>query len=543
MRSSAPSIAGQSDDGRRLEVVDEQIARADVPRPRAAARSLRRSWPARRPAAGGRAGRPRGTRPGWRAVRGRARSRTRAAASAGSGSTISPAPVPSARPGSSWRGHVGPEPAATPRASSGATGRQRGGQPQRGGGVGRAAAHAGRDRDPLDDLDPHRRRRPSRARRLGERVGGQVVALDARAVRPRSLGPRTASVSVSSSASDTDSNTVTSSWRPSARVRPSNRQRLTLPGASARSFIAPQPSRASSANSSGESRSARASGGQAERPAARPAPRSTDVRVGAPPAAAPATRQRLAAVGERVVDERAAARGDAGPPRRAQAEQHRVDVGDRAEHRARRPARSTLTSQASWASTERHAVGAACRARPRSAPPPRAGPSPPSGATLGSSLDRAQDRRWRRRRRAGWRPSCPGRACSSSRSKRERVADVQARRWRTGASASRRPASQPLVDLDHVQVSGERGEPLGQHALAAADLQHDVVGRDSSASRSITSRMFAVDEEVLAERPGAGRLQAGPSEHGRRVRSTAARARRSGTRRSTASACAVCATT
>ena len=63
----------------------------------------------------------------------------------------------------------------------GPAGRELDGHPQRGGGVGRAAAHPGRDRDPLVDVDPHRRRVPAALPQGGERASDEVLALDPRA--------------------------------------------------------------------------------------------------------------------------------------------------------------------------------------------------------------------------------------------------------------------------------------------------------------------------------------------------------------------------
>ena len=100
-------------------------------------------------------------------------------ASGCAGSTDSPAPVPSDSPGTSWLGTSAPSSAATTAITSSATGCDRLRQPQRRRGVGRAAAHPGGDRDPLVDLDPHRRPVPAARAQPCQRSGDQVRALDA----------------------------------------------------------------------------------------------------------------------------------------------------------------------------------------------------------------------------------------------------------------------------------------------------------------------------------------------------------------------------
>ena len=70
----------------------------------------------------------------------------------------------------------------------------------------------------------------------------------------------------------------------------------------------------------------------------------------------------------------------------------------------------------------------------------------------------------------------------------DRVGEVQRRvRVRVQRVAQRR--LQAAVDLDDVDVRDALGEVLAEHAEAAADLEHDVLG-PSSAARPMTSRMF-----------------------------------------------------
>ena len=104
-------------------------------------------------------------------------------------------------------------------------------------------------------------------------------------------------------------------------------------------------------------------------------------------------------------------------------------------------------------------------------------------------LDRAQQHRRRRCRRAGWRRPSSGAGASAARSSviasPQWTRDVRVRRRRVAQRLA-----QALVDLDDVHVRDALGEVLGEHAEAAADLQHDVARASSSAARSITPRMF-----------------------------------------------------
>ena len=54
------------------------------------------------------------------------------------------------------------------------------------------------------------------------------------------------------------------------------------------------------------------------------------------------------------------------------------------------------------------------------------------------------------------------------------------------------------VELDHVDVAHARGEVLAEHAEAAADLEHDVVGLQLRGARDDLEDV-RVDQEVLAE--------------------------------------------
>ena len=68
----------------------------------------------------------------------------------------------------------------------------------------------------------------------------------------------------------------------------------------------------------------------------------------------------------------------------------------------------------------------------------------------------------------------------------------------SGSSASRSAGSSAAVDLDDVHVRDARREVLREHAEPAADLQHDVVGRELGGARDHAEDV-RVDQEVLAE--------------------------------------------
>ncbi len=57
---------------------------------------------------------------------------------------------------------------------------------------------------------------------------------------------------------------------------------------------------------------------------------------------------------------------------------------------------------------------------------------------------------------------------------------------------------EPPVELDDVHVGGPVGEVLGEHAEAAADLEHDVGGLERGGAADDVEQV-RVDQEVLAE--------------------------------------------
>ena len=125
----------------------------------------------------------------------------------------SPMPVIRQRSGVELARTSAPSLTASARSSAlGVAARGGGREPQRRGRVGRAAAHAGRDRHVLGDRDAHRRRVPAgRPAEAGERARGEVLALDAGA-DDLVAAPPVAGSSSSSSASETGCTSETSGW-------------------------------------------------------------------------------------------------------------------------------------------------------------------------------------------------------------------------------------------------------------------------------------------------------------------------------------------
>ena len=78
----------------------------------------------------------------------------------------------------------------------------------------------------------------------------------------------------------------------------------------------------------------------------------------------------------------------------------------------------------------------------------------------------------------------------------DRVGEVQ-RRVRVRVERVAQRELQAAVELDHVNVRDALGQVLAQHAEAAADLEHDVLGRARRPADDVED--VRVDEEVLAE--------------------------------------------
>src|SRR5688500_376294 len=67
---------------------------------------------------------------------------------------------------------------------------------------------------------------------------------------------------------------------------------------------------------------------------------------------------------------------------------------------------------------------------------------------------------------------------------------------RVGGVAQR--GLEPAVALDDVDVAGALGEVLGEHAEAAADLEHHIVAAELGGARDDLEQV-RVDQEVLAQ--------------------------------------------
>ena len=241
---------------------------------------------------------------------------------------------------------------------------------------------------------------------------GEVRALDARA--DDLVASPAAGSSVTSSASDNACTTDTSGCRPSSRGAPTNRQRLTLPGARAysghrhrlvqRAPLAPAPSV-----------SARASGG---RPIASSAARARSRSIPASasePGSALRRCAKPALTRARAAPGRAAGRCGAG--RRARSRRS-APGGRRSATRAAGRAPRTRAGRAPTARRRR-----SCPASRPAARPPRAAPSPPASRRSAAPRPRAGSPSPRRRRAGSRRPwSAPGRARRGRAGRRRRSA-------------------------------------------------------------------------------------------------------------------------
>ena len=238
----------------------------------------------------------------------------------------------------------------------------------------------------------------------------------------------------------------------------------------------------SSRHCSGASVSARASAGRperlergADRVAVAALERDASARAPCGGARSPAGRARAAA----------RARG-AGPVRsRRTSTESTLGTG---KNTFRETGRITFTSHASWASTRRDPVGGRARARGEALADLLLHHRHPRG-DLGQQLDRAQDHR---------RGDAVGQVGDDLRRRRvergevelDRVGEVQRDvRVRVERVAQRRPRAARSSSTTWTW-RGALGEVLGEHAEAAADLEHDVVAAPSSAAREITSSRF-----------------------------------------------------
>ena len=505
---------------RRLQVVDHQPggpSAAPAPEPRSSARRPQLAA-SRAPA---RAGRPRGTRRRSRARRAAA-PRQRVGGQLGQRAhddrrRRSRATRPG-RAGSARRTRARRRSRRARRPVTGPSARRRA---QHRGGVRRPTAHAGGHRDPLVDLDAQRRRPPTRRPQRRERRGDQV--------RSRTPGQ------------------TTSSWpRPAASTTqvigephrleqrhqlvpavgpgpPSSRHRLTLANARVVDHVIARCRRASSRNSPATRRSARSSAGwPSSTSAARARSRTSGPQSPGASASEPASALRRWANAP-WTSAAAAGRRRARAP---QPEQHRVDVGDRAGTRCATIGRSTLTSEASWASTDGHPVG---RRAGRGGEPlaDLALDHHHPLAHLGQLLERPQDHR-------GGDPvrevghdlvRAPGAGRPDRAPARRPCAGVT---LPNGASASRsgprsRSSTSTTCRCDTRAAARYSDSTPGPPPISSTTSLSCEVGQARDHAEDV-----AVDQEVLAQLAlAARRARRSPSEHGGRAGlDLAARARR-----------------
>ena len=385
-------------------------------------------------------------------------------------------------------------------------------EPQHRGGVGRAAAEAGRDRDPLLDRDPHRRPVPAEAlAKGGKRECREVPSPARRGRRPRPLPPTRSSVTSSASVT-----TGTASRSRAGRRVAAGRRRgrgSASPARARRAASEPplQPAPTSSTNSSAA---------RAAPPARRPGGRS--------PPARRARRRARSSEPSAIETERASAlrrcakaactslRTAARTGRRDAPQPHerRVDVRLGLEDGARdRPQELHLAGELD--DHGRDPVGLAARrcgkavgdlALDHQAPEPDAAPAPRSCARSPA----------RPRRREGWpRPSTA--AARSALRSTSITSPSTSSTFSWPASASRSTGS----SLASVSTTWTWRTRLARYSLRiprpAADLEHDVVvGR---ARRSARSRPGCCRRRGSSGRAhGWGERRTAPSARGSRAR-------------------------
>ncbi len=376
-----------------------------------------------------------------------------------------------------------------------------GGEPQRGGRVARAAAHAGGDRDALGDREALGRRVP--ARRLpegGERAPGEVGPVDPRADdlvggRAGGRGLERQLVGQRDRLDDGHERVHAVGAR-----RADEQAEVDLAGREAGEAGHARSLSCSCRHSSGGQRLGARVGGLADR-------LQRGAQVLARRAAAQRHRagERLAPVGEALRDERA----QLGLRRRMaaiEAHEDGIDVGHGKEHVPRHRA-DHLHVARELREHGRHSVGRGARGGGEPLADLALDHGHP-GRHLGQLLDRAQDDGGGDAvRQVG--DDLGGQRLERAQVELDRVGQVERRVGvRVERVAQRR--LEPAVQLDHVDVARRLREVLGQHAEAAADLQHDVVRADLRGARDHAEQV-RVDQEVLAEvavRPDPERLHA-----------------------------------
>ena len=384
------------------------------------------------------------------------------------------------------------------------------------------------------------RRRPGSACRSVARQRGSTPAAaasdsSARRTSVSSAKPSTASSprrsSVIVSQRSTRWSTVATSCRPSSRAGPTTSARLIFAGArgaasrgALRRARRTRAARAPRRERPGRGRSPRAP----QRPRSREATPGERERVG----------ERLAAVGERRLDDALHAGRDAGA---------------RCAGTRRAPSRRSAAAGRPRARPD----GSRCaRSRAARAPRPRRRPSCRATAKKRSATSRCTITHHARDRRQAVEALDDERRGDVVRQVRDELRRRRLERRGSSASASSqwsvvrgRPAQLGLeraVELDRVHVRDAVGEVAGEDAEAGADLEHDVVGararrgarsrrgcsrRRGSAGRAASSRRACYDAARLTAR-----------RRRRRSRRSAGRARRRSSPRASASTASVCTT-
>ena len=389
------------------------------------------------------------------------------------------------------RGRTARPPRASPRARAAARRRaasrqRRVREAQRRGRVRAAAAETCRDRDPLRRCVTRQRGSTPRLARERSRARRTIVS---------SANPSTRSPSAGSSCdrrrASTRWSTVATSCLPSGRSGPTTSARLIFAGAGARVLMASerlgQRDELAGLERLGARRRPAGRSPRAPRPRARASRRRR---------AASAFGERLAAVGERALDD-AATPASSPAPRPAGTRRARSRRSAAAGRRSARPGGSRF---ARAVELDEHGHGAVGLRRRDGEEPVgdlalhhHAPAAPRVGSPSGSRRPAAS-----RCCTAGSRRASSAAGASDARSSRERVAEdeLDVRRpasARARLGSSERSSSTAWTSADAV------GEVARQHAETRADLEHDVVRLELGEPADHAEDVL-VDEEVLAER-------------------------------------------
>ena len=321
---------------------------------------------------------------------------------------------------------------------------------------------------------PSRSRRGSRAGRAAARFGALDAGADDLVARPRR--PARAS---RCRASSSGSKTVTSSCRPScARVGPTSRQRLIFAGA----VLGHRRSASARArNCSGVRRSARTSAGRPERLQRR----AHAVAVGLH-GERERPGERLAAVGERALDDACAGTGR-GPRRSARARRARCRRSAPGGRPCATRRAATRTSAGELREHRRDAVGAAAGRGGEPLPHLLLHHRDPA-RHAGQLLDRLEDRRRGDAvRQVG--DDLRRRGVERGEVECERVAEVQ-RRVRVRVERVAQRGLERAVDLDDVDVRARARRGTRTARPSPPPISSTTSSAPTSAARAMTPRMF-----------------------------------------------------